>query len=362
MVRGGRDTLALAGLLWLAMLVACGGGGGGPEGPTPIALERGDLPEPVAANGNPLTVEGVALGRRLFHDPLLSADRSISCASCHVQRFAFSDPRRVSRGVGGVFGEFNAPGLTNAAWLGDMFWDGHAGSLEQQAGEPVQSPIEMALPWADAVARLQADPEYPGRFEAAFPGEGISRGTAEKAMAQFQRTITSYNSRFDRFRRGELSLTPAEARGYDKYLREDVGDCFHCHGTGVGGFDRLFQPFGPTLPQFQENGLDLVPDIGREAVTGEESDRGKFKVPTLRNIALTAPYMHDGRFATLMDVLDHYSEGFVDSPNLNAKMRSRIGQKPLMTQQDKEDIVAFLHALTDSSVVTREDLSDPFAP
>ncbi|NNM31241.1 MAG: cytochrome-c peroxidase [Akkermansiaceae bacterium] len=332
---------------------------------TPYDVQVGGIPEfpPMEEPAdNPTTVEGIALGRRLFYDPILSSDRTISCASCHKQENAFADPRVVSSGVNGAQGLFNAPALMNVGWNPAHFWDGRSPTLEDQAAHPVPSEIEMNLPWDQAVQRLQGDPDYPELFRLAFGSTQVTQGRVVKAIAQFQRILVSRNSRWDRIQRDEDGVTPtaAELRGFQAFTTEAGGDCFHCHGHPA-----LYTPLvaGGVAGFFEDNGLSLTPDDGLFAVTGEESDRGKFKAPSLRNIAVTAPYMHDGRFATLEEVLDHYSEGYVDSPNLNTKMRARLtsGARAL-TEQEKTDIIQFLQALTDDEFLTDPDLSSPFPP
>lgn len=337
-----------------------------PDGPTRVDIQiPGFPPQPEPAD-NPTTVEGVELGRRLFYDPILSSDQTISCSSCHRQEFAFADPRPFSVGVRDQVGAINAPAIVNAGWNPAQFWDGRAETLEIQAIEPVHNPTEMDLPWEQAVERLQQHPEYPDRFEAAFGTDVVTRELAAKAIAQFERTLISYNAKWDRVDRLEIQPTAAEAFGRFAFDAEALtppvgtgagGDCFHCHGHPT-----LYTPLGSgTAGFFEDNGLDLEPDPGLMAVTGQESDRGKFKVPTLRNIAVTAPYMHDSRFATLEEVLDHYSHGYVDSPNLNTKMRARLSTGTReMSEETKANIIQFLHTLTDEQFLTDPAFSDPF--
>ncbi len=324
-----------------------------PPDPTPYELQipvgfpRLQIPE-----DNPTTVEGVALGRRLFYDPILSRDETISCSSCHQQDFAFSDGgAAVSTGIDGQVGTRNAPALVNIAWLPTAFWDGRAASLEDQAREPVHNPIEMDLSWEEAVTRLEDHDEYPALFRAAFGPGPITEDNVVKAIAQFERTLISGNSKYDRVERGEESYTESERRGKETLFLTERGDCFHCHGNV------LF-----TTSLFHDIGLDLQPvDGGRGGVTGVSIDDGKFKTPTLRNIEFTGPYMHDGRYKTLEEAVRHYEEDIQRSPNLDPLMLTRL-ERPdsmVLTDQDVADIVAFLKTLSDPSFLTNPEFSDP---
>jgi cytochrome c peroxidase len=297
------------------------------------------FPDPLIPSSNPTTRSGVTLGRRLFHDPLLSGDSSQSCAQCHTPQHAFTEPgRRFSIGIHGDTGTLNAPTLTNIAWARSLFWDGRAETLEEQALEPVPNPIEMSLPWPEAVARLRNHEFYPDLFDAAFGSKKIDSVRVVRALAQFQRTLISANSKWDRVQRGEEEFTPTELQG-EILFNNEKGDCFHCHAAplfGDGGF--------------RNNGLDeRVSGTGRARVTGAPGDAGKWKTPTLRNIAATPPYMHDGRFATLEEVLDHYAEGIRVSSTVDDLMLLRLRRPPdsLLTPEDREDLIAFLRTLTD---------------
>lgn len=324
-----------------------------PECPaaTPLTIDLpASFPELPAVKGNPLTVEGVALGRRLFYDPVLSGDSSQACASCHGQTLAFGDFRRFSEGIRGVFGTRHAPTIVNPAWIPDMFWDGRAHGLEDQAREPVPNPIEMDIPWPDAIARLERHAEYPELFCAAFGDRGITQDRVVKAIAQFERTFVSANSRYDRMRRGEEVFTAQEQLGYDLF-RSERGDCFHCH------LEPLF-----TTSTFHNTGLDsIVTDNGLGDVTGNPADNGKFKSMTLRNIEVSAPYMHDGRFFALEEVLAHYNFGFHDGADVDPLIRARL-QRPPMTQEEIDALIAFLLTLTDTDFLFNQDLSSPFLP
>ncbi len=342
------------------LVASCSGGGTGPTPPetpecpqaTPLTIELpANFPRQIPSpKDNPLTVEGVALGRRLFYDPILSGDSTQACGSCHVQASAFGDTRRFSVGIHGTEGRRHAPTIVNPAWIADMFWDGRARGLEGQALEPVPNPIEMDLPWPDAVERLARHPDYPALFCAAFGDSRITRDRVVKAIAQFERTFLSTNSKYDRVRRGEAAFSTAERRGYEIFSTER-GDCFHCH-------DELF--FATST--FHNTGLDSIAlDNGRFDVTGNPADIGKFKPSTLRNITVSSPYMHDGRFATLQEVLAHYNLGFHDGDDVDPLIRARLSRPP-MTPGEIDTLIIFLNTLTDPDFLGNPDLSNPFAP
>ncbi|MGB1074854.1 MAG: cytochrome-c peroxidase [Flavobacteriales bacterium] len=338
--------------------------------PTPFALTIPpffppmDIPE-----DNPLTEEGVALGRMLFWETALSVDQTISCGSCHLPAFGFSDPSPVSTGVGGAQGFRNSMALINVGWAPNYFWDGRALTLEEQILEPIPHPDEMALPWPEAVERLTnlheldaGEPDYPAHFQAAFGNANITPERVAQAIAQFLRTLISSDSKYDRWRRGEIDLTDEEYNGYLIFLREGGdpettpggqfgGDCFHCHSEAGTQFSDYL---------FHNNGLDAHFDMdpGHAAVSGLVSDSGRFKTPTLRNIALTAPYMHDGRFSTLEEVVDHYNTGGVASATIDPFMKYSTGGLQL-TDGQKSDIIAFLLTLTDTSFVGNSAFSNP---
>ncbi|MEZ4875382.1 MAG: cytochrome c peroxidase [Flavobacteriaceae bacterium] len=326
--------------------------------PTPFTLQipaffEENINAPVLPNSNPLTEEGVALGKKLFFDKILSADNTQSCATCHRPQNGFSDPRQFSLGINGFEGTRNSMPLFNLAWNYNetFFWDGRANSLEEQAFEPITNPVEMANTWPNAVASLQNNSQYPPLFEKAFGTSTIDSVLVTKAIAQFVRTLVSANSRFDQYQRGEIELTPSEANGLNIYLDEAKGDCFHCHGN----------PLNPLWTDniFHNNGLDELPsDRGLGSVTGDPRDDGKFKSPSLRNLAFTAPYMHDGRFATLDEVIDHYSEGLVYSETIDPLMK-KVGEGGVhLSEQDKADLKAFLLSLSDPSFINNPDFQN----
>ncbi|MEZ5064438.1 MAG: cytochrome c peroxidase [bacterium] len=322
----------------------------GETGPSETPNDDGLPPMPEFPD-NPTTPEGVDLGRRLFHDPILSGDGTQSCADCHRQEFAFGDPRQFSLGIHGDAGTRNASTIVNPAWQTSQFWDGRAATLEDQAVNPVQNPIEMAADWSVVVATVAAQPDYPPAFAAAFGTDDVTQERIVRAIAQFERGFVSADSKFDRERRGEVAFSAAEIRGRDLFFSEGA-ECFHCHAAP------LF-----TDGRFHDIGLDLdPPDEGRAAATGVVFDRGKFKTPSLRNVEVSAPYMHDGRFATLEEVLDHYAAGIQRSPNLDPVLGVQLngGATGLgLTPEQRADLIAFLKALTDPSFLQNPDLGPP---
>lgn len=313
---------------------------------TPSITRR--FPQVKLPADNPLTQEGVALGRRLFHDPRLSINNTQSCASCHDQTHAFADPRRFSLGAEGHAGKRNAMPLFNLAWHSAFFWDGRAPTLRQQVLIPLQDAHEMNETPAHVVTKLQGDADCAQAFAGAFGSPGITPERLAMALEQFLLTLVAQDSRFDRAARKVAELTESEKRGLQIFVTEfdpkrglRGGDCFHCHG----GTLFASQPFA-------NNGLALAADdTGQMAVTGKEEDRGKFKVPSLRNIALTAPYMHDGRFATLEEVLRHYSSGVQRSATLDANLAKHPEAGIQLTAQEQADLIAFLKTLTDETLV-----------
>ncbi|GAB3655878.1 cytochrome c peroxidase [Hymenobacter agri] len=319
---------------------------------------------PAAPADNPLTVEGVALGRQLFYETALSVDNSISCASCHRQEKAFTDGRALSQGVNGGVTTRSAMSLANLLWEPKLTWDGGATSLETQARIPIEKTVEMHQSLAAGVARLQANATYPPLFRKAFGSSTITEANTLKALAQFERTLISGNSRYDQFRAGNrTALSSFEQQGLVLFTTHPDGpagvrggNCSDCHG------EPLF-----TDHAFRNNGLDATfTDLGFGGITGQPTDNGKFRVPSLRNIALTAPYMHDGRLATLEAVLDHYNEHVVvSSPNidpllLNGSNDPRGPGHPLsLTTTEKAQIVAFLRTLTDSTFIRDPRFAKP---
>ncbi len=324
---------------------------------TPLAFPQPDnFPKVNLPMDNPLTVEGVSLGRHLFFDERLSGDNTQACASCHLQENNFADPRQFSIGIDGSVGDRNAMPIMNLAWQDFFFWNGRSTSLEIQALEPVENPIEMKTTWPEVIEKLEADPRYVQMFEEAFGPGPITKENAAKAIAQYERTLVSSNSKFDKWQRGEASFTQLEEDGYELFNSEE-GDCFHCHGDANTG--NLFGAFGDL--QFSNNGLDSVlkPMTGYEVVTGDTNDRAKFKVPSLRNIEYSFPYMHDGRFNTLQEVIEHYNMGghltYTLDPNMKA---AGVGRN--WTQYEKDALIAFMKTLSDEQFLTDTTFTNPW--
>lgn len=329
--------------------------------PTPYKLEiPSHFPAMPIPADNPMTVEGVALGRRLFYEKRLSLDNSISCASCHAPQQAFSDPNAFSTGVNGAVGNRNSMALVNLGWQQFFFWDGRAKTLEEQILEPVPNPVEMHQSWEDAVAKLYADVNYRNAFYMAFGEQGIDRKKVSKALAQFLRTMISGTSKFDVMYKIENSLplntadqqvniSPSDWAGYDLFKSLNGADCFHCHN-------------GPLMQvqKFSNNGLDnSFSDLGRMHVTGNINDRGKFKVPSLRNIELSAPYMHDGRFQTLDEVIEHYSSGIVQSPTIDPLIEFASQGGVQLSAEQKDLLKQFLKTLTDYRFIQNPAFQPP---
>ncbi|MBL7560652.1 cytochrome-c peroxidase [Olleya sp. YSTF-M6] len=309
------------------------------------------LIDPRIPINNKLTVEGVTLGKRLFFDNILSVDGTKACASCHLPQNAFSDPNQFSQGVTTTLGTRNSMPLFNLAWNFDdkYFWDGHALGLENQALEPVIDTNELGNDsWEPVEAKLNNHEQYPKLFEQAFGTSVITKQLVAKAIAQFERTLISGNSKFDKFSNGEIALTPQEQNGLNIFMSEDKGDCFHCHGN----------PNNPlwTDNQFHNNGLDATfSDLGLGLISGNPNDNGKFRSPSLRNLAYTAPYMHDGRFATLEEVIEHYSTGLQDSDTIDTLMKKVNQGGVQLTTEDKADLKAFLLTLSDPTFINNPD-------
>lgn len=301
---------------------------------------------------NPLTVEGVDLGRKLFYDKILSVDSSMSCGSCHNPLYGFTDNEKaLSTGVSGKKGNRNTMMLFNLAWVekyGDkehrFFWDGRAKTLEDQVRFPIVDRVEMEDSMPNVLLKLQRSSSYPALFKKAFGKDSITSQMLSKAIAQFERTIISGNTRFD-----FLNLTKQEQRGMLVFNDQDKGDCFHCHN--LSGF-LLSSDFA-----FKNNG-HAGPDIGLEKVTGNSEDRGKFRSASLRNLVFTAPYMHDGRFNTLEEVVEFYNSGASRVYPADGNITKHTDGLHL-TEQDKADLVAFLKSITDSTLIVNPGYLHP---
>ena len=302
----------------------------------PLGLPPAPIPE-----GNPPTEAAIALGRRLFYEPKLSSDETVSCASCHRPEAWFADGLAVARGVGGQLGPRNTPSAVNAAYNGVQFWDGRAESLEAQAGGPIANPKEMNLPHEACVARLEADPGYREAFAKVYGPGPVTMTKIVQAIASFERTLLSGNSPFDRYRYGgeKTALSPSAIRGLSIFTDKARGNCSTCHTIGESYAlftDGRFHNLGTGMDANGE-----LRDLGRFEQTRAEADRGAFRTPSLRNVARTAPYMHDGRLKTLKDVIDFYIGGGSSNPQLDPEIR------PLtLSAQDREDLLAFLESLT----------------
>ena len=298
---------------------------------------------------NPMTLEGVALGRKLFYDSILSANHTMSCASCHQFKNYFIDSgKQYSIGIDHVAGTRNSMPLFNVGYASSFFWDGGAANLESQVTGPITNPIELHETMAHVVSKLQADPQYPSLFKQAFGTETITSKLIMQAVAQFERTLISANSKFDQWKRGEVNLTDQETRGMNVFLDANKGDCVHCHSFGG-----TFTDF-----QFRNTGLDSIPvDLGRAKITLQAYDEGKFKTPSLRNIELTAPYMHDGRFTTLKECIEHYNKNFHYSANLAPELKNVV--KNRMSESDIDDLQAFLLTLTDHDFINHSNFDHP---
>lgn len=317
-----------------------------PPTPDPVELTPYEFNYPnyvpmlVEPADNPTTVEGVELGRKLYYDPMLSEGGPLdgkACASCHQQEFGFTTP-----------GPSSPPVIphVNLGWSSAFLWDGR----KEAALEEVMQ-FEVSEFFQANIALFENDADYRAQFKLVFGDEAITHKRMAKAMAQFLRTVNSYNSKIDSALQGQAFLSDSEMRGYEIFNSEK-GDCFHCHSIG------LF-----TDGQFHNTGLEEIPtgaDVGRYAVTGNSNDLGKFKTPTLRNVALRGPYMHDGRFATLEEVIEFYDSGVHFSATLDPIMTKPGKENGLnLTTQEKEDLVNFMKALTDQSFTTNPNLSAP---
>lgn len=278
----------------------------------------------------------VALGERLFFDPILSADQTISCASCHKPEFAFADTATVSRGIGGQLGDRNTPSAMNLAGRIHFFWDGRASSLEMQALQPIAASNEMNLPIAEAVVRLEQQPVYASAFRRIFKSKPSEKALAE-ALGAYERTLETSNTPYDRFINGDNNALSASAqRG--RLLFIGKANCANCHAG---------EDF--TADRFKNIGLydgKKLADAGRFRITGDSTQMGHFKVPGLRNVAVTAPYMHNGMFKTLRQVLDYYNQP--DAIVTNGHNRDLSLSTPLkLTETELTDLESFLNALTD---------------
>ena len=308
---------------------------------------------------NPVTDAGATLGRVLFYDKRLSQNGTVSCSSCHQQAHGFSDPQRFSTGFHGGLTARNSMGLANARWYQRraMFWDERAATLEIQVLQPIENAVEMGLTLTELETKVGAEPYYATLFTSAFGTPQVTSDRISRALAQFVRSIISTETKFDTgAASGFSNFTAQEEQG--RQLFNGAAGCAACHGT---------DNFVPGTGLFN-NGLENPSvDKGVGAVTGRTQDEGLFKTPSLRNIALTAPYMHDGRFATLAQVIEHYNNGVVSHPNLSPQLRNPPGgpnggqpRRLSLTPGQAAALAAFLQTLTDTSLPTDPKFSDPF--
>jgi cytochrome c peroxidase len=308
--------------------------------PVHIKAPLGLPPVPIPAD-NPPTEETIALGRRLYYDPSLSVDGTISCASCHAPQFAFSDNRPVSEGVGKKTGTRHAPTVINSAYFTRQFWDGRAPSLEEQAKGPIANPVEMAHTLDGVVKRLQADPKYPELFKKAWGTNQITIDMVAKSIASFERTVIAGDSPFDQFYYGRnpKALTPEAQRGLNIFVSTKKGNCAVCH------------PIGKDYSLFTDNkfhnlgvGADTrgnLNDVGRYAVTKVDADMGCFKTPSLRNLGNRGRYMHDGSFPSVKDAFAHYIGGGNWNPHLDKEIHSL----DTLTFDERDELLQFLDSL-----------------
>jgi cytochrome c peroxidase len=312
-----------------------------PIGPkVEIKVPLGLPPIPLPPD-NPPTDNSIALGRKLFYDKRLSKDNTLACASCHRPAFSFTDGLRISLGVGGMTGVRNAPTIMNTAYLPLQFWDGRAISLEEQAASPIANPVEMNQTHEVSVSKLGLDSVYQAMFLKTFGSKDVTLGRVEKALASFERTVLSGNSAFDRYEYGgdKTALTPAQIRGLDLFRDPKKGNCTACHSIDAHSAlftDGKFHNIGEGV-----NNDGNITDVGRYHETKIATDQGAFKTPTLRNIANTGPYMHDGSLKTLKEVVDFYAGGGNSNPYLDKEIR--VIQ---LSGQDRSDLVEFLKSLT----------------
>ncbi|HLP33499.1 MAG TPA: cytochrome c peroxidase [Bacteroidia bacterium] len=320
-------------LLLLLIVAACKEKVQSPQYTT-LALPAHFPPPVYSFQDNPLSSEGIALGKQLFYDPLLSSDSTVACASCHHLEMAFSDGGKgFSTGVNGKQGRRNAPGVFNVLWHPHFMADGGVNHLEVMPLAPITDTLEMNEKISTVNQKIQRSKFYPALFKTAFGSDSITTRKVMLALAQFMGSIISADARYDQVKAGKAKFTQEEKQGEKLFMQQ----CSGCH-SGV-----LFTDFS-----FRNNGLSTdFSDPGRARVTSNESDKGKFKVPSLRNVALTAPYMHDGRFASLNEVLNHYRNPMKQSATLDKEQLSKID----LSDEESKAVIAFLHTLTDSGFI-----------
>lgn len=345
------------------------------------AAPLGLPPVPIPAN-NPQTSEKIKLGDKLFHDKRFSSTGTVSCATCHDKNKSFTDsPLKTSKGIKDLRGTRNAPTVVNSAYATTLFWDGRSPSLEDQAIHPFTNPVEMGLKDHEPILKIvRSDPEYAKAFQQVFgkSGKDITRKEVLQAIAAFERTVIAGDSPFDRWRYGgdQKALTPAQKRGFELFVGQ--GRCVSCHviehtqalftdnqfhniGVGINSIQKEVPTLVPAFVKAKKGGADVditvlsdpkASELGRFAVTEQFDGLGAFKTPTLRNIALTAPYMHDGSIKTLKDVVKHYNNGGVTKKGDTPNPHLAGGIRPLdLTPQQEDDLVKFMEALTSPQYV-----------
>lgn len=334
--------------------------------PTPLFETPKHFPQPVYPfDKNPITQAGFDLGKRLFYDGVLSRDSTIACGECHRQYFVFTHHLHdLSHGIDGRVGLRNASAIQNLAWQNNFMWDGRITDLDKLPEFPIQHPDEMDDSIDNVLQKLRKSKTYPTQFKDAFGSEEITSERILKALSQFMLSLVSANSRYDKYLKQETggTLTADELAGMK--LFEDKG-CKSCH-AGILFTDQSYRNNG--LPKFERskvvytNGvpsIKIVWDEGRYEITKQETDRFKFKVPSLRNVAESLPYMHDGRFKTLTEVLNYYDAGVQDTPNLDPilKQNGRLGIP--LSVDEKRKIIAFLNTLTDTDFLKDKRFAEP---
>jgi len=305
--------------------------------------------------GNPITNEGATLGRVLFYDKMLSVNGEKSCASCHHQESAFTDNARFSEGFEGGLTRRNSMSLSNTLFTRRFFWDGRSNSLQNQVLLPIEDPLEMGHDLEDLKEEMAKTDYYPELFAAAFENDTITNEKIADALGQFINSMTAYSSKFDAGLENNFAdFTEEEELGRQLFFERQL-NCNQCHTNAVLATNTMINN------GLEPDGLDL----GRAEVTGNEVDNYRFRVPTLRNIELTGPYMHDGRIATLEEVIEHYNSGMQPHANLDERLTAdaEIGGPPRqmnLTEEEKAAFVAFLKTLTDEELISAERYSDPF--
>jgi cytochrome c peroxidase len=323
---------------------------------TPYVFQKPTHFPPAQDVVNDLSIEKVKLGKMLFYEKQLSINNVQACASCHVQSTGFSDQAQFSRGAEGQIGKRHSMPLFNLAWHANgFFWDGRAATLQEQVLTPIQDPLEMHETLPNVVGKLSSSTQYKNQFYRAFGSYDITADKIGIALDQFLLTITSDQSKYDLYVQGKATLTDSEERGrklffteYNPFFPDKSGaDCAHCHTPP------LFEN-----GQYANNGLDTdatLSDFGHFLVSRNPADKGAFKVSSLRNIGFTSPYMHDGRFKTLEEVIDHYDSGVKESSGISPLIRQTIQKGLRLTPQNKADLIAFLLTLNDESLLTNPE-------